>query len=285
MKNEDSGQLFIIRSSYGSYSKTQRKIARFILDHPDELRQLTITQLADRAGVDPSSVTRFCQMQGFKGYSDFRFRVTHNLASAVSEDNNLIDAGDNAAVIVDKLKLFCQKTVGEVLGLLDPKAVERAAQRIYNAGTVHIYAQDGSITSAKYAQFMFTQIGVPCYAYSDRLFAIPASETLTRADAAVCVSFSGDAKIVLDAAANAKEKGAAVVAVTGFSDSSLGELSDILLSYNARVPDDLRYLHMIYVCELSVISAIHSVILNKHKKELALPIRRSNIAARKNRYK
>lgn len=284
MKNDEVDQLFIIKSSFGSYSKTQRNIARFVLDHTGELRHLSITQLAEKIGVDPSSITRFCQMQGFKGYSDFRFLVTHNLASAVSDNNDLIDVEDGAAAILEKLKSFCQKAVGEVFELLDPKLIERAAQKIYGAKNVHIYAQDGSITSAKYAQFMFIQIGVPCYAFTDRLFAVPASENLTPDDAAVCISFSGDAKIVLDAAKNAKEKKAAIIAVTGFSASGLAGIADVLLSYNSRVPDDLRYMHMIYVCELSIISAIHSMILNKHQRELALQIRHANIAARKNRY-
>ena len=69
--------LFIIKSSLGSYSKTQQKIARFVLDHSESLRRLSITQLAEKISVDPSSITRFCQLQGFKGYSDFRFLMTH----------------------------------------------------------------------------------------------------------------------------------------------------------------------------------------------------------------
>lgn len=284
MQDDNLDQLFIIKSSFGSYSRTQRNIARFILEHTGELRRLSITQLAEKIGVDPSSITRFCQMQGFKGYSDFRFLVTHNLASALPEKNDIIGVNDGAAAILEKLKSFCQKTVGEVFELLDPKSVESAAQKIYGAKNVHIYAQDGSITSAKYAQFMFIQIGVPCYAFTDRLFAVPASENLTPDDVVLCISFSGDAKIVLDAAKNAKEKKAAIIAVTGFSASGLAGIADVLLSYNSRVPDDLRYMHLIYVCELSIISAIHSMILNKHRRELELQIRHANIAARRNRY-
>lgn len=284
MDAPDNEKLFTIKSSFGSYTKTQRTIARFVLDHSEELRRLSITQLADKLHVDPSTITRFCQLQGYKGYSDFRFHMTHNLASAVSEDNDLIGVDDNTDVILEKLKLFCRKSVGEVFELLDPKEVERAAKLIYSAEHVHIYAQDGSINSAKYAQFMFMQIGVPCYAFTDRLFAVPASDTLKSGDAVLCISFSGDARIVLDAARNAKEKQASIIALTGFSGSNLAGFADVLLSYNSRVPDDLRYLHLIYVCELSIISAIHSVILNKYQQELAKQIRHSTIAAQVNRY-
>ncbi len=284
MINNRIEQLCNIRSSFASLSKVHQKIARFVVAHTDELRHLTITQLADKLEIDPSSITRFCQKQGFKGYSSFRFFMTHNLASSVPEDNDLIEPDDNVAAILTKSKRYCQRAIGEVLDLLDPNLVEQAAQKVFGAGTVHVYAQDGSMSSAKYAEFMFLQIGIPCYAQTERLRAMSASSILGQGDTVIAISFSGDAKIVIDAVENAKNRKATIIGITGFQDSILGRDADILLSYNARVPDDLRYLHMIYVCELSVISAIHAAVINKYHNELSLRIQNASLAQKLNRY-
>lgn len=284
MQNNRIDQLCKIRSSFASLSKVQQKIARFVLAHTDELSYMTITQLANKLEVDPSSITRFCQLQGFQGYSNFRFLMTHNLASSVAEDHDLIEADDSVAQILEKSKRYSQRTIGEVFELLDPKLVEQAAQKIYNAKAVHVYGLGGSITSANYAQFMFMQIGIPCYAFSDRLLAIPSSETLGAEDVALAVSFSGDARIIVDTVANAKKRKACIIGVSGFKNSALARNADILLCYNSRVPDDLRYLHMIYTCELAIISAVHAAIINKYHNELAIRIEHANLAAKVNRY-
>lgn len=278
-------QLCKIKSSFASQSKVQQKIARFVLANPDDLGRLTITQLASKLGIDPSSVTRFCQHQGFKGYSDFRFLMTHSLASSVPEEHDLIEAEDSVAQILEKSRRYSQKTIGEVFSLLEARTVERAAKSVYQAKNVHVYAQDGSVTSARYVQFMFLQIGIPACAFSERLLAVPAAETLSGEDVAIAISFSGDAKIVIDAVANAKKRKATIIGITGFANSTLAKQSDILLCYNSRVPDDLRYIHMIYTCELAIVSAIHSAILNKYHNELAPRLENANQAARVNRYK
>lgn len=284
MENDRIEQLCKIRSSFASLSKTQQKIAQFVLTHTDELGQLTITQLAGRLNVDPSSITRFCQTQGFKGYSNFRFLMTHDLASSVPAESAFIQPDDSVAQILKKMQRYTQRAIGDVLELLDPKQIEQAAQAIYNAKSVQVYAQGGSISSAQYTQFMFLQIGIPCHCFFDRLLALPASETLGPDDVALAISFSGAAKIVVDAVSNAKKRKARIVGISGFQSSALARHADLLLCYNSRVPDDIRYLHMIYICELTIISAIHFAIINKYHNELALSIANANQEAKRNRY-
>lgn len=197
----------------------------------------------------------------------------------------IFEPGNSVGEILEKSKQFCQKTIGEVLELLDPKEVERAAQKVFEAKNVQIYAQDGSMSSAKYAEFMFLQIGINSHALTERLRAVPASEILGPDDTVIAISFSGDAKIVIDAVANAQRRKASIIGITGFQNCILAKYADIMLGYNSRVPDDMRYLHMIYICELAVISAIHSAVIHRYHNELALRIQNAGVAAKLNRYR
>ncbi|MFF8031924.1 MurR/RpiR family transcriptional regulator [Streptomyces sp. NPDC016626] len=56
-------------------SPGQRRIARYLIEHIAEAAFLSITDLADRAGVSQPSVTRFASAVGFSGYPALRERL------------------------------------------------------------------------------------------------------------------------------------------------------------------------------------------------------------------
>jgi DNA-binding MurR/RpiR family transcriptional regulator len=53
-------------------SPTQRRLARYITDHPREAPFLSSVELASRVGVSQPSVTRFAVALGYDGYVDFQ---------------------------------------------------------------------------------------------------------------------------------------------------------------------------------------------------------------------
>ena len=66
-----------IRIHYNAFSKGKKKIAQYILDHPEQILPLSITQFAQVCGVGDASISRFCQSIGYKGYQDFKLAL-HN---------------------------------------------------------------------------------------------------------------------------------------------------------------------------------------------------------------
>jgi DNA-binding MurR/RpiR family transcriptional regulator len=53
-------------------SPSQRRIARFLIDHPDQAVFLNSNDIADKVGVSQPSVTRFAYALGFTGFPEFR---------------------------------------------------------------------------------------------------------------------------------------------------------------------------------------------------------------------
>ncbi|WP_067127809.1 MurR/RpiR family transcriptional regulator [Microtetraspora malaysiensis] len=63
-----------LRSLLGDHrlSPSQRRIARYLLDHAQEAVFFTSTDIAERVGVSQPSVTRFAAALGFRGFPEFR---------------------------------------------------------------------------------------------------------------------------------------------------------------------------------------------------------------------
>jgi DNA-binding MurR/RpiR family transcriptional regulator len=257
-----------IKSFFSSMSAAQRKIADYVIANSEKIPNFTVTQLAQKTGVDPASITRFCQFLGFKGYSDFRYSISHHLVSPQAIEFEPYCENDSVSGIMEKMKSNCQQIWQDVYQLIDPGLIERAARMIYNAKAVYIFAAGGSTGTAYYTQKMLLHIGIQCYRYSDIMFSLPASEHLTGEDTVIALSCSGEGKMVVESTKNAKKRHANVIGITGNSTSDLAKNSNIVLCFNSRIPDDLMYVHMVCIMEISIIAMLQHTIYNKYHKEL-----------------
>ncbi|HEV7272266.1 MurR/RpiR family transcriptional regulator [Pseudoxanthomonas sp.] len=88
-----------IRSERDQMSAIERRIADFILDNAHLLRDYSSQQLASALGISQSSVVKFAQKFGFKGYPDLKYTIGEAVARnggshARPPDAEKADAGD-----------------------------------------------------------------------------------------------------------------------------------------------------------------------------------------------
>jgi DNA-binding MurR/RpiR family transcriptional regulator len=73
-----------IRSERDQMSAIERRIADFILDNAQLLRDYSSQQLANALGISQSSVVKFSQKLGFKGYPDLKLSIGEAVVRAVA---------------------------------------------------------------------------------------------------------------------------------------------------------------------------------------------------------
>ena len=88
-------------------SPAHRRIARFLLEHPDQAVYLTAGELGQRAQVSQPSVTRFAAALGFAGYpelrDELRSRIVGEAAAPAGGDG--ADGAWHRAIAADVLNL------------------------------------------------------------------------------------------------------------------------------------------------------------------------------------
>ena len=72
--------LLKIRAERDQMSAIERRIADFLLDNAHLLRDYSSQQLADALGISQSSVVKFSQKLGFKGYPDLKYSIGEAVA-------------------------------------------------------------------------------------------------------------------------------------------------------------------------------------------------------------
>ena len=61
-----------IELGHSELRKSERKVADYILQQPDQVIHLRIVDLAQQAGVSEPTVVRFCRAIGCDGFQDFK---------------------------------------------------------------------------------------------------------------------------------------------------------------------------------------------------------------------
>ncbi|HTM29125.1 MAG TPA: MurR/RpiR family transcriptional regulator [Rhodanobacter sp.] len=117
-----------IRSERDQMSAVERRIADFILENAQLLRDYSSQQLANALGISQSSVVKFTQKLGFKGYPDLKYSVGEAIARA---DNGDVPELVAAGAPTDSLAASLWRRKSEA---------EEATRLINPPGTVHAVA-------------------------------------------------------------------------------------------------------------------------------------------------
>jgi len=141
MKIATMSPLVKIRSERDQMSAIERRIADFILENAHLLRDYSSQQLASALGVSQSSVVKFSQKFGFRGYPDLKYSIGQALARnggdvpAAPEQ----EAGDDYARLEEALRRS-KAAAEEETRLLNPRErMEEIVRLVDGAARVFVF--------------------------------------------------------------------------------------------------------------------------------------------------
>jgi len=74
----------LIHSKMDEFTKRQRYLAEYIINFPEKIGYLSITQLAEASGVSVATIVRFCNKLGYNGYGELGQEVQKSIQFELS---------------------------------------------------------------------------------------------------------------------------------------------------------------------------------------------------------
>ena len=68
-----------IRSCYSEMFQAEKKVADYILKHPEEVVELNIAELAKRSETSDATVIRMCRHVGYSGFYQMKISLASEL--------------------------------------------------------------------------------------------------------------------------------------------------------------------------------------------------------------
>jgi DNA-binding MurR/RpiR family transcriptional regulator len=183
-----------IRAERDQMSAIERRIADFILENAHLLRDYSSQQLANSLGISQSSVVKFSQKLGFKGYPDLKVSVSEAVARengngearAVAPSRN----GPQASLAAD---LWRSKALAEEETRLinTPEKIAEIARALDVAGKVFVIGLGEDGLPARAFAVKLTLLGVAVICHSDPVLMSSAAGVAGKDDVLVVFSEHG----------------------------------------------------------------------------------------------
>ena len=234
-----------IRARFDDFSRSQKDVAQYIVDHLDEAAFQTAEELARRANTSSSTVVRFSQALGFEGFpelqqaarDEYRRRPAGNgdpLASAAplfSLDHTEFEA----ALAADHVN------VEDTAHKLSRSDVEAAIDAIVTADKVLIAGTDQMAFFASYLRHLLMLLDLRA-----EIVASPSQEALGRLsridDSTLVVGLSAGRPhpLITRTMKLARHRKALTLAITDATLSEVARLARIRLYYSSNTPAFVR---------------------------------------------
>jgi DNA-binding MurR/RpiR family transcriptional regulator len=259
-----TGALKMIESVLDQLPGSERKIAEYILEHPQDAINETANQLGAATGTSGAAVIRLCKSLGLKGFQELKMRLAGDLLQPIEQGYRDIEPSEPMYSIVQKVTGNSIQSLRDTADIINYDELAQAVDALLQAKSVHLFGVGASNIIAQDAQQKFLRVNKTATAFADVHLAATVIANAEENDVVFAISFSGETPEVVNILSLAKEQGVKTISLTKFGQSSVSSLADIRLytSYSNEAPfrsaatsSRLAQLHIIDILFLSMATA------------------------------
>lgn len=226
----------VLSSGTVHFPKRLRQVAIFLWQHPSDVALGTIAQVAEQAGVQPSTLVRFAQIFGYAGFSDFQGLFKEHVKGSWPE-GRARDGQQRAATepnanlhFLNGMVGASQASLGRIDNSFDIESFERMVDLLASADLIYVIGSKRAFPVTTYLSLTLSQQGVRNVLVDNvGSTALDLIGCIGKRDAVLAVSFSPYNSITPDLVAVAHERNAHIVTITDSTFSPLVKLSDTWL--------------------------------------------------------
>ncbi len=221
-----------IRSQRDRMSAIERRIADFILENAQLLRDYSSQQLANALGISQSSVVKFCQKLGFKGYPDLKLSISEAVVRADNGNGGAEPAHPAAADGAGEGGTLWQRKseAEEATRLINPPGTLAAlADAVGAAGTVFIIGLGEDDIHARAFALRLSLLGILTVHNFDPAHMTASLSAARPGDVLLVFSEHGMQGVLCQLCRHMHERGGRVASITRHSSNALRAHADLPL--------------------------------------------------------
>jgi len=235
-----------IRSRFEEFSRSQKDVGQYIVDHLDEAAFHTAEELARRANTSSSTVVRFAQALGFEGFPELQ-QCARDEYRRQRENGTLVTATATAPLFpIDQTEFEAalaadHTNVEETARKIDRDEIAAAVESISRAERIVLCGTDQMAFFASYLRHLLMLLDLRC-----EVVASPSQEGLARLgridENTLLIGFSAGRPhpLVVRAMKLARHRGAATIAISDATLSEVTKLGDQRVYYSSNSPAYVR---------------------------------------------
>lgn len=251
------------------FSKGQKLIARYLIDHYDKAAFMTASKMGATVGVSESTVVRFASELGFEGYPQLQRtlqELIRNRLTTVQRIEVTSDQIGDEDVLTKVLNMDVEK-IRRTQEEISKEEFNRAVDAIVSGKNIYIIGVRSSASLADFLGFYFNHIFSNVRVIHSNSVGEMFEQMIRidKDDVLIALSFPRYSRRTVQAARFAHDSGAQVVAITDSHMSPLVEHADHLLFARSDMASFVDSL----VAPLSLINALIVAVGLRNRAEVS----------------
>lgn len=254
-----------IKEEYRKLTKSEKKVADYFIENYKDAINESTQSIAVVTDTSPATVIRFVKTLKFDGLQQLKLAIAADMDSQKPDiTDDIIHQKDGLSEIVEKNKRNLINSIERLYALMDLELIEKSVDAIDSAKKVYLFGVGASGIVCYDINYKLSRIGKDVVFNNDIHLQLVNLNFITKEDACVCVSYSGNTKETVLVAEIAKKAGAKTVGICCYGRNELSKICDITL----RVPHDERELRLGAISSrnttLTLLDTIYLAITHRH---------------------
>nr|WP_298055077.1 MurR/RpiR family transcriptional regulator [uncultured Lachnoanaerobaculum sp.] len=254
-----------IKEEYRKLTKSEKKVADYFIENYKDAINESTQSIAVATDTSPATVIRFVKTLKFDGLQQLKLAIAADMDSQKPDiKDEIIHQKDGLSEIVEKNKRNLINSIERLYALMDLELIEKSVDAIDSAKKVYLFGVGASGIVCYDINYKLSRIGKDVVFNNDIHLQLVNLNFITKEDACVCVSYSGNTKETVLVAEIAKKAGAKTVGICCYGRNELSKICDITL----RVPHDERELRLGAISSrnttLTLLDTIYLAITHRH---------------------
>ncbi|WP_079529468.1 MurR/RpiR family transcriptional regulator [Halobacillus hunanensis] len=248
-------------------SKSQKKIASYVLENTSSAPFLNVAKLAAVAGVSEATIVRFAFFLGYSGYPELQQAMQHAVKQQLSTTERLkmsSEVGGGKEQTIYDMFHHDQENIRLTMEQLDKTAFFQAVESLLEAKSIYISANRSAASLGVFLQYYLSIM----LGNAERVGTVENSAEqlyeLGKGDVVFAISYSRYTRSTINMAAYAKQQGATTVVLTDSLLSPLIPHADVALTASSQLPTFIDS----FVAPFSVVNALVAAIGKERRSEV-----------------
>ncbi len=236
IREEEQTMLLLDKIQATSFSPGEQSAVDFMLEQKEDIRDMTVKEIAAAAYCAPSTLIRVAHKLGFEGWSALKESFLEE-TEYLSHQHSGVDAnfpffkGDTDITISENLAVLECESIMDTLSMLDAAQLHKATMMLRHAKIIYILTAYPNHELTGMFREQMLRIGRTVVVVHQPLYA---AWLMTPEDCAIILSYSGETGLLVEAARILNERKVPFISISNVGETTLARRSQATLKLCTR---------------------------------------------------
>ncbi len=123
----------LVLQFYPEMNKAEKQVAQKTLDCPRKIIHMSISELSKFCEVSETTIFRFCNKLGFKGFQEFKINLALTIATPMENIHGDVCEDDDSYLVMKKILKSSVLVLEKTMEVNKPETIEKITRHIVDA--------------------------------------------------------------------------------------------------------------------------------------------------------